>query len=130
MNGTKAAIRAGYSAKTAKVIAAQNLSKLNVAAASPDRGRPIAHCAGSRGTTYQNRANLAGAFLQQIIKKYEGTRLGRQELNAELLDDVPGAPWSRALIEAERETGLGPSTFPAQCPWNAADLLNNDFWPD
>ena len=56
----------------------------------------------SRGTTYQNRANLAGAFLQQIIKKYEGTRLGRQELNAELLDDVSGALWSRALIEAAR----------------------------
>ncbi len=56
----------------------------------------------SRGTTYQNRANLAGAFLQQIIKKYEGTRLGRQELNAELLDDVPGALWSRALVEAAR----------------------------
>jgi phage terminase large subunit-like protein len=56
----------------------------------------------SRGTTYQNRANLAGAFLNQIIKKYEGTRLGRQELNAELLDDMPGALWSRALIEAAR----------------------------
>src|SRR5580704_16170689 len=52
--------------------------------------------------SYENRANLAGAFLQQIIKKYEGTRLGRQELNAELLDDVPGALWSRALIEAAR----------------------------
>ncbi len=56
----------------------------------------------SRGSTYENRANLAGAFLQQIIKKYEGTRLGRQELNAELLDDVPGALWNRALIEAAR----------------------------
>ena len=54
------------------------------------------------GHDHQNRANLAGAFLQQIIKKYEGTRLGRQELNAELLDDVPGALWSRALIEAAR----------------------------
>ena len=43
----------------------------------------------SRGSTYQNRENLAGAFLEQIVKKYEGTRLGRQELNAELLDDVP-----------------------------------------
>ena len=43
----------------------------------------------TRGTTYANRANLAGAFLDQIVKKYEGTRLGRQELNAELLDDVP-----------------------------------------
>jgi phage terminase large subunit-like protein len=44
----------------------------------------------------------AGAFLEQIVKKYEGTRLGRQELNAELLDDVPGALWTRALIEAAR----------------------------
>src|SRR5580692_7653725 len=57
-------------------------------------------CVVTRGSSYENRANLAGAFLQQIIKKYEGTRLGRQELNAELLDDVPGALWSRALIEA------------------------------
>jgi phage terminase large subunit-like protein len=56
----------------------------------------------SRGSTYENRKNLAGAFLQQIVKKYEGTRLGRQELNAELLDDVPGALWNRALLEAAR----------------------------
>ena len=56
----------------------------------------------TRGTTYANRANLAGAFLDQIVKKYEGTRLGRQELNAELLDDVPGALWNRGLIEAAR----------------------------
>ena len=53
----------------------------------------------TRGSTYDNRANLAPAFLHQIVKKYEGTRLGRQELNAEILDDVPGALWSRALIE-------------------------------
>jgi phage terminase large subunit-like protein len=53
----------------------------------------------SRGSTYANRAS---AFLQQIVKKYEGTRLGRQELNAELLDDVPGAMWNRALLEAAR----------------------------
>ena len=59
-------------------------------------------CVVTRGSSYENRANLAGAFLQQIIKKYEGTRLGRQELNAELLDDVPGALWGRALIEAAR----------------------------
>jgi phage terminase large subunit-like protein len=45
----------------------------------------------TRGSTYDNRANLAPAFLQQIVRKYEGTRLGRQELNAEILDDVPGA---------------------------------------
>src|ERR1700751_4438079 len=55
-----------------------------------------------RGSTYDNRANLAPAFMAQIIKKYEGTRLGRQELNAEILDDVPGALWSRGLIEESR----------------------------
>src|SRR5580698_9532490 len=56
----------------------------------------------THGSTYDNRFNLPAAFLAQIVKKYEGTRLGRQELNAELLDDVPGALWSRALLEAAR----------------------------
>ena len=52
----------------------------------------------TRGTSYDNRDNLAPAFFDDIIRKYEGTRLGRQELNAELLDDIPGALWTRALI--------------------------------
>jgi phage terminase large subunit-like protein len=56
----------------------------------------------TRGTTYENRTNLAPGFLEQIIRKYEGTRLGRQELEAELLDDVPGALWSRGVIKAGR----------------------------
>ena len=38
----------------------------------------------------------------QIIRKYEGTRLGRQELDAELLEDTPGALWSHGSIEASR----------------------------
>ena len=50
------------------------------------------------GTTYENRANLAPSFFKQVISKYEGTRLGRQEINAELLEDVPGALWHRANI--------------------------------
>src|SRR5215468_4719791 len=58
----------------------------------------------TRGSTYENRANLAPAFLDQIIRKYEGTRLGRQEIEAELLDDVPGALWTRGLIETARAT--------------------------
>jgi phage terminase large subunit-like protein len=41
------------------------------------------------GTTYDNRANLAPAFFSEIVKRYEGTRLGRQELLAELLSDNP-----------------------------------------
>lgn len=56
----------------------------------------------TRGSTYDNRANLAPAFLKQIILRYEGTRLGRQELLAELLDDNPYALWKRSQIEALR----------------------------
>src|SRR6478735_4691069 len=59
-------------------------------------------CVVTRGSSYENRGNLAPAFFDQIIRKYEGTRLGRQELDAELLEDTPGALWSRALIEAAR----------------------------
>jgi phage terminase large subunit-like protein len=56
----------------------------------------------TRGTTYENRPNLAPGFLDRIIRKYEGTRLGRQEIEAEILDDTPGALWNRGIIEAAR----------------------------
>lgn len=56
----------------------------------------------TRGSTYENAANLAPAFMAQIIAKYEGTRLGRQELQGDLLDDVPGALWTRANLDATR----------------------------
>jgi predicted phage terminase large subunit-like protein len=59
-------------------------------------------CVVTRGSSYENRGNLAPAFFEQIIRKYEGTRLGRQELDAELLEDTPGALWSHASIEASR----------------------------
>lgn len=55
-----------------------------------------------RGSTYDNRANLAPAFFEKIIARYEGTRLGRQELYAEILTDVPGALWNRSMIEIGR----------------------------
>lgn len=59
----------------------------------------------THGTTYANRVNLAPAFLDVLMAKYEGTRLGRQELYAEILDDNPGALWQReAMIEAHRVT--------------------------
>lgn len=57
-------------------------------------------CVVSRGSTYDNRANLADAFVDKIIRRYEGTRLGRQELHAELLSDVPGALWPYETILA------------------------------
>lgn len=54
----------------------------------------------TRGSTYDNRHNLSKQFFKTVITKYEGTRIGRQELLAELLEDVPGALWTRALIDA------------------------------
>jgi len=58
----------------------------------------------TRGTTYENRANLAPPFFAEIIRKYEGTRLGRQELTGEILDDAPGALWKRATLDKLRLT--------------------------
>ncbi|PAY05450.1 ATP-binding protein [Bradyrhizobium sp. UFLA03-84] len=55
-----------------------------------------------RGSTFDNSANLAGPFLEAIRKRYEGTRLGRQELNAELLNDVPGALWQLEWLDRDR----------------------------
>jgi phage terminase large subunit-like protein len=63
----------------------------------------------TKGTTFDNRANLAESFFTQIIRRYEGTRLGRQELDAELLEDVEGALWSRDMIERSR---IDPSNIP------------------
>jgi len=56
----------------------------------------------TKATTYANRANLAPAFLEEIIAAYENTRLGRQEIHGELLEDVPGALWSHARIDELR----------------------------
>lgn len=56
----------------------------------------------TKGTTYENRANLAKGFFDYVISKYEGTRLGRQELNAEILEDMEGALWKRELIDRNR----------------------------
>lgn len=57
----------------------------------------------TRGSTYDNRANLAPSFFSQVVRRYEGTRLGRQELNAEILEEAEGALWSRELIERNRK---------------------------
>lgn len=56
----------------------------------------------ARGSTYDNLANLADTFRETVVAKYEGTRLGRQELDGAILDDVAGALWTHALIDAHR----------------------------
>lgn len=61
-------------------------------------------------STHRNRANVSQRFVTRVINKYAGTRLGRQELDAEILDDTPGALWTRSGIEATR---IRPRDLPA-----------------
>ena len=56
----------------------------------------------TRGSTFDNAANLPKKFLDKLKERYEGTRLGRQELHAEILDDLPGALWTRAMFDDHR----------------------------
>ena len=56
----------------------------------------------SSGSTYENEANLPSSFVADIEKRYEGTRLGDQEIWAILLEDTPGALWNRDQLRALR----------------------------
>jgi phage terminase large subunit-like protein len=58
----------------------------------------------TRGRTFDNSANLASKFISHIQRKYTGTRLGRQELDAEVLEDIEGALWKRSVIDDLRIT--------------------------
>ena len=54
------------------------------------------------GSTYENSANLSSGYIEHIKRRYEGTRTGRQEIYAELLDESEAALWKREWIEAAR----------------------------
>ena len=56
----------------------------------------------TRGSTLENRENLAPAYVEQIIERYRGTRLERQEIFGEVLEDTPGALWNRDSLEQTR----------------------------
>lgn len=56
----------------------------------------------TRGSTFDNASNLAPAALAQFQARYNGTRLGRQELYGEILEDVEGALWTKGLIDRAR----------------------------
>ncbi len=56
----------------------------------------------TRGSTFDNADNMPRSFLREIEDKYGGTRLGRQELEGELLEDIPGALWTRSSIDDHR----------------------------
>src|SRR5271169_281120 len=94
-------------------------------------------------------SRLTVLLLHLIKWRFQPVKRGRswhlsiygQRLDIEdLLSDNPslrpivslsiGQAWRRALIEAEKETGLDASTFPADCPWAAERILSDDFWPE
>lgn len=60
------------------------------------------------GSTYENASNLAPGFIDDVLARYEGTRLGRQELYAEWLEDVEGALWTEKMIDRTRLAGFEP----------------------
>ena len=56
----------------------------------------------TRGSTFENRDNLAPTFLDELTRRYAGTRMGRQEIEGELLEDVEGALWQRLWLDRNR----------------------------
>lgn len=64
----------------------------------------------TRGSTWENAANLSATALHELRHRYEGTRIGRQELEGELLDDIEGALWRREDIDRAR---VRPDEVPA-----------------
>jgi Domain of unknown function DUF29 len=66
----------------------------------------------------------------------EGQRLDIAELLGDnpslrpMLPHVITQAWRRAVLDAQRETGLDASNFPSECPWTAEQALDDAFWPE
>ena len=60
----------------------------------------------TRMTTEENQQHLADAFLKAVVARYRGTVLGRQELEGELIDDLPDALWSRSMFSPAVDVDL------------------------
>lgn len=67
----------------------------------------------TRASTHDNARFLAPAFVDTVLKRYQGTRLGRQEILGEIIADRPDALWSRAMIEAARVWAVSHLSFGA-----------------
>lgn len=58
------------------------------------------------GSSYENEENLSPIYKERVIRKYEGTHLGKQEIHGLIVDDVPGALWTHSVIDAGRVTSF------------------------
>jgi phage terminase large subunit-like protein len=81
----------------------------------------------TRTTTHDNRYDLAPGFLQRVVGRYAGTRLGRQELDGELIEDRADGLWQRAAIEASRVAASPASRRSGVCGIVAAGLAADDI---
>src|ERR1700712_4714152 len=63
----------------------------------------------ARGSTFDNAKFLADGYLTQIAARFDGRMLGRQEIYGEIVEEAPGALWTRALIERQRLPGDAPA---------------------
>ena len=59
------------------------------------------------GTSHENRVNLDPTWYEETVLSYEGTRIGRQEVLAEILDDFPGALWTRTMLDDAKVPASG-----------------------
>jgi phage terminase large subunit-like protein len=75
----------------------------------------------TQGSTYDNVANLAPGFIDDVLGRYEGTRLGRQELHAEWLDDIEGALWTELILDRGRMV-----SFDVSQPWQGLNRYLSD----
>ena len=85
-------MRLGTNPRTIVTTTPRNIPVLKEILADPTTIKTI-------GRTMDNKANLAKSFIEKIHKRYAGTRLGRQELEAEVLDDIQGALWNRNYFD-------------------------------
>ena len=97
-------------------------------------GDPDTHVVGE--STFANRANLPAKMIARLERRYEGTRIGRQELYGELLEDVEGALWTHALIDRHRGRLMKapgapprPPISPAGYCWMVFDFAKGIFRP-
>jgi len=67
------------------------------------------------GSTFENEANLAPSALAMLKERYDGTTLGRQELYAEVLDNLEGALWNAKIIDATRLPKVRPTKVSETC---------------
>ena len=89
------ALRIGDDPRMAITTTPRNIAALKALMASPD-------VAVTRGKTIDNAPNLAPGFLETMERRYGGSRLGRQELDAEIIEDNDAALWRRSWIEGAR----------------------------